>query len=71
VYGGVVPGAGGFDAAAVVMQDDEGVLEDVRKCCESFSQNHVKADLMRVKGEMEGVRMEDMFMFDGWLTTED
>jgi len=68
VYGGVVPGAGGFDAAAIVMQDDESVLEEVRKCCESFSKTHVKVNVMRVKGEMEGARMEDVAMFDAWLT---
>jgi phosphomevalonate kinase len=68
VYGGVVPGAGGHDAAAIVMKDDEGVLADVRRCCADFTKAHVKVDVMRVKAEMEGVRTEDTAVFEGWLT---
>lgn len=67
VYGGVVPGAGGFDAAAIVAKDDDETLERIRKCCEDARTADYQVDLMRVKCESEGVRMEDLASFDGWL----
>ena len=67
VYGGVVPGAGGFDAAAIVAKDDEETLKRIRKCCEDARTPDYQVDLMRVKCASEGARTEHLRDFDGWL----
>jgi phosphomevalonate kinase len=68
VFGGVVPGAGGFDALALLMKDDDatklrvvGFLADWSKAKEE------KVKLLDVKGEMEGVRKEKLDIYEGWL----
>lgn len=68
VFGGVVPGAGGFDAAALLMMDDgetEKRVEDfLRKWTDEKDAN---VRLLNVKGEMAGVRRENLDVYDGWL----
>jgi phosphomevalonate kinase len=59
VVGGVVPGAGGFDAVVLLVKDDEdtkGRIETFLKEWSEKKQENVK--LLDVKGEMEGVRRE-------------
>lgn len=68
VYGTVVPGAGGYDAAAMVMKDDEETERRVNEFLEGWSRDHgIRVRLMGVKGETEGVRTEDAQEFVGWL----
>lgn len=68
VYGGVVPGAGGFDAAAVLMKDDAETKTRVEGFLSKWSQEKdSKVKLLNVKGEMEGVRRENLEVYDGWL----
>ena len=68
VYGGVVPGAGGFDAAAVLMKDDAETKRRVEEFLAKWSQEtDSKVKLLNVKGEMEGVRRESLDVYDGWL----
>ncbi|EAQ88370.1 hypothetical protein CHGG_04989 [Chaetomium globosum CBS 148.51] len=67
VLGSVVPGAGGYDAAAVVMWDDEETEKRVKAFLREWSKEHeIQVRLMGVKGETEGARMEDPSEFKLW-----
>jgi phosphomevalonate kinase len=68
VYGGVVPGAGGFDALALLMRDDAETQRRVEDFLAEWSREKgAKVKLLGVKGEMEGVRQESLDVYDGWL----
>lgn len=69
VYGGVVPGAGGFDAVSLLVRDDEDTVERLERFLEDWSakKKDSKVKLLGVKGELEGVRVEKLREFDGWL----
>ncbi|KAL7950273.1 ribosomal protein S5 domain 2-type protein [Trichoderma barbatum] len=68
VYGGVVPGAGGYDALALLMRDDDQTLSKVQDFLAAWSrEKDAKVKLLGVKGEMEGVRQESLDVYDGWL----
>lgn len=70
VIGGVVPGAGGFDAVALLIEDKEEAMEALR----SFLENEWKGAgsignvrMLDVREEMEGVRLEDAATYGRWL----
>jgi len=68
VYNGVVPGAGGFDALALVMKDDAETEARVRDFLKTWSAE--KGGVVRmldVKGEMEGARRESLSQYAGWV----
>ncbi|ROV95263.1 hypothetical protein VPNG_08980 [Cytospora leucostoma] len=69
VFGGVVPGAGGFDAVAVLVRDDAETLGRVEEFLRGWSERKgdSKVKLLGVKGELEGVRKEKLGEFEGWL----
>ncbi|OAA47677.1 phosphomevalonate kinase [Metarhizium rileyi] len=68
VYGGVVPGAGGFDALALLMKDDEESKKRVEESIAKWSQEKgSKVRLLDVRGEMEGVRCESLDVYTGWI----
>ncbi|KAF4126706.1 phosphomevalonate kinase [Geosmithia morbida] len=69
VYGGVVPGAGGYDALALLMRDDEATKKRVDDFLDGWSRDHddSKVKLLKVKGEVEGVRKEELDVYAGWL----
>ncbi|KAH6856926.1 ribosomal protein S5 domain 2-type protein [Chaetomium sp. MPI-CAGE-AT-0009] len=68
VFGSVVPGAGGYDAAAVVMRDDAETEKRVKGFLREWSKSHeIQVRLMKVKGETEGARMEDPSEFKLWI----
>lgn len=68
VYGGVVPGAGGFDAVAVLMRDDEETAGRLEAFLEAWSRDKgAKVKLLSVRGELEGVKAEKLSEFEGWL----
>ncbi|KAI9902728.1 hypothetical protein N3K66_002080 [Trichothecium roseum] len=68
VYGGVVPGAGGYDALALLMSDDDATRRRVDAFLETWSaEKSSKVKLLQVKGEMEGVRAESLDVYEGWL----
>ncbi|KAG5928797.1 hypothetical protein E4U42_007982 [Claviceps africana] len=68
VYGGVVPGAGGFDALALLMRDDEATRHRVEERMTQWTRERAsKVRLLDVKGEMEGVRREELDIYGGWL----
>jgi len=60
VAGGVVPGAGGYDAIVLLVQDDKETMGDIKAFCEKWSKEkggNVK--LLNAKGELKGARVED------------
>jgi phosphomevalonate kinase len=68
VFGGVVPGAGGFDAVALLMRDDADTKRRVEEFLAGWSRDKgAKVKLLDVKGEMEGVRPESLDVYSGWL----
>ncbi|KAL8382209.1 hypothetical protein RB595_006137 [Gaeumannomyces hyphopodioides] len=68
VFGGVVPGAGGFDAAALLMRDDDETKARAEQFLDKWSsEKNVRVRLLGVKGEMEGVRMESLKVYEGWV----
>ncbi|KAF6826808.1 phosphomevalonate kinase [Colletotrichum plurivorum] len=69
VLGGVVPGAGGFDALALIMRDDEATRERVERFLEGWSREKgARVRLLGVLGEMEGARSEGLDTYAGWLS---
>lgn len=67
VYGGVVPGAGGYDALALLVRDDDETTERLKEFLERWSKEKGgRVSLLGVKGEMEGVRMERVEEYQGW-----
>ncbi len=68
VYGGVVPGAGGYDAVALLVKDDEETLDRIRSFLKNWSASKASnVKLLDVKGEMEGVRKEDRKLYGAWI----
>ncbi|KAF4429975.1 Phosphomevalonate kinase [Fusarium acutatum] len=68
VYGGVVPGAGGYDALALLMKDDEETKQRVEEFLDKWAKEKgTKVKLLGVKGEMEGVRSETLDVYAGWI----
>lgn len=67
VIGGVVPGAGGFDAIALLVKDEQEVVQNLHHFLDSY-QSHPSSDegdkigkvrLLGVKQEMQGILVED------------
>lgn len=68
IFGGVVPGAGGFDAVAVLVRDDEETTKRLEAFLEGWSRDkEAKVKLLSVRGELEGVREEKLSEFEGWI----
>jgi phosphomevalonate kinase len=64
VVGGVVPGAGGYDAIALLIRDREDVVRALRELIagwEFSGEEGVggKVSMLGVREEMEGVRAEE------------
>lgn len=69
VYGGVVPGAGGFDALALLVKDDQATTSRLEEFLVKWSKEKGgRVSLLGVKGEMEGVKLEDLQHYQGWIT---
>jgi phosphomevalonate kinase len=62
VVGGVVPGAGGYDAIALLIEDREEVVERLRGLVAGWAfgdeEGGGKVSMLGVREEMEGVRLE-------------
>ena len=68
VAGGVVPGAGGYDAVVLLVKDDRETLGAIEKFLVEWSKekgSNVK--LLGTKGELEGVRKEDGGKYGAWV----
>lgn len=68
VHGGVVPGAGGFDAVSLLVKDDKETEKRMEEFLGRWSKEKgSKVRLLGVKGEMQGVRQESLDVYAGWL----
>lgn len=77
VIGGVAPGAGGFDAVALVVEDREDVIKSLHKLLAKYQTTAVEAEgkgttigkvkLLGVKQETEGIKSESIRMYEEWL----
>ena len=75
VVGGVVPGAGGFDAIALLIEDKSAVLDRLRQFLEDYradvdqgqGDSIRRVRLLGVKHEDQGVKAENSSIYDGWL----
>lgn len=68
VYGGVVPGAGGYDAVVLVMKNDDATAKRVEDFLVGWSkEKQTNVKLLPVKGEMQGARRETLDLYAGWL----
>ncbi|KAK0923792.1 phosphomevalonate kinase [Friedmanniomyces endolithicus] len=72
--GGVVPGAGGYDAVALLIQDDEDVIARLQSLLAGWTfrngENGVaggRVSMLGVREEMEGVRVEEVGQYREWL----
>ena len=75
VIGGVVPGAGGYDAIALLIEDKADVVRDLRALLAEYASSTKDEDgvrignlrLLGVKQDSEGVYIEDADEYEPWL----
>ena len=75
VIGGVVPGAGGFDAIALLVKDDHEVVNGLQNLSNTYHVDAASGDgasigrvrLLGVKQEMQGARIEDTELYSAWI----
>lgn len=68
VFGGVVPGAGGFDAVVLLVRDDAETMKRLDDFTEKWAKEKgSRVKLLSVKGELEGARLEKLAEYEGWL----
>ncbi|OJJ50813.1 hypothetical protein ASPZODRAFT_126761 [Penicilliopsis zonata CBS 506.65] len=75
VIGGVVPGAGGYDAIALLIRDDPAVIARLNSLFETwtsgveddFGGKIGKVRLLGVRHGSEGVKNQDLEQYRGWL----
>ena len=72
VVGGVVPGAGGYDAVVLLVEDDEDVLAALQKLLDGWrkttEQESVgKVSMLGVKQDVQGIRLEPAERAAGWI----
>ena len=75
VLGGVVPGAGGFDAITLLIVDDASVIRRIETLCQTWeAKDSAEADVttsnVRVLGireDMEGIRVEHEEAYQSWI----
>jgi phosphomevalonate kinase len=76
VVGGVVPGAGGFDAIVLLVENNEAVLEDLKKKLSEYRPDDTVAEgpkigrvgTVDVREEMVGVKREEVELYQEWTT---
>ena len=75
VVGGVVPGAGGYDAVALLVEDKSTVIDGLHQFLEDYRVDASQGDgdsirkvrLLGVKQDDQGVKVEKSNIYDGWL----
>lgn len=76
VVGGVVPGAGGFDAVVLLVENNEAVLDDLKRRLSEYKPEDNCAEgpkigrvgTVDVREEMVGVKREDLALYKEWTT---
>ncbi|KAG9246043.1 phosphomevalonate kinase-like protein [Calycina marina] len=67
VIGGVVPGAGGYDAVVLLVRDDKKTLGKVNDFLVTWrAEGKGNVQLLDAKGELEGARKEDGKLYQFW-----
>lgn len=77
VVGGVVPGAGGYDAIVLLIEDRAEVIEGLRKVVENWKDDGKgedgvtigKVGILGVREDMVGVRKEDVSIYQEWISS--
>ncbi|KAF2869733.1 ribosomal protein S5 domain 2-type protein [Massariosphaeria phaeospora] len=79
VIGGVVPGAGGYDAIVVLLEDNDEVITDLKKLLDGWKVEGETGDddgvqigkvgIIGVREEMVGVKREDPEAYKQWVTS--
>lgn len=75
ILGGVVPGAGGYDAIILLVEDREEVLEALNRVLATYITKEGRQDepsignvrLLGVKQDTEGLKIEDAAVYRGWV----
>lgn len=75
VVGGVVPGAGGFDAIALLVEDREEIIKSLSYLLDSYRVDAQQEDgasigkvrLLGVKQDTQGFKMEDPLQYKEWI----
>ncbi|MCJ1318910.1 phosphomevalonate kinase [Xylographa vitiligo] len=74
VVGGLVPGAGGFDAIAMLIEDSAETVDDLSRFLADYKVTEEgqkamigKIRLLDVKQEMVGIRAEDVKLYNQWV----
>ncbi|CAI6242575.1 unnamed protein product [Periconia digitata] len=75
VVGGVVPGAGGYDAVVLLLEDRDEVVADLKKVLDGWKGDDAggegvkigKVGILGVRQDMVGVRSEDLTLYKGWV----
>ncbi|KAF2637964.1 Phosphomevalonate kinase [Massarina eburnea CBS 473.64] len=76
VIGGVVPGAGGYDAIVLLLEDKEDVIGELKKLLDGWKDDGKgedgvkigKVGILGVREDMVGVRKEDPALYKEWIT---
>lgn len=74
VIGGVVPGAGGFDAIVLMIEDRSDVVDALHALLDDYKVDSDHGDgasigrvsLLGVQQEMQGAKVEDPMMYEDW-----
>jgi phosphomevalonate kinase len=75
IIGGVVPGAGGYDAIALLMEDSHEAVQRLQECLEKWNSKSLgnekstagRVSLLKVREDDEGIRIEDPTRYETWL----
>jgi phosphomevalonate kinase len=73
VVGGVAPGAGGYDAVALLVRNDVEVVRDLEERLEGWKTSSKedatigKVSLLKVQQEWDGVKVEEMSRYESWV----
>ncbi|USP74492.1 Phosphomevalonate kinase [Curvularia clavata] len=68
VVGGVVPGAGGFDAIVLLVEDKDVIVQALKSSLAQYKDPEAtgKVGVIGVREEMVGVKAEDLSLYKGW-----
>jgi phosphomevalonate kinase len=77
VIGGVVPGAGGYDAIVVLLEDKEEVITELKQLLQGWKVDDDaddgvkigKVGMLGVREDMVGVRREDPKLYEQWIAS--
>ena len=74
VIGGVVPGAGGYDALALIIEDNEETMKQLTNLLNSYKPENASSGptignvrLLGARQEMRGLVGESLDLYQGWL----